>query len=179
MAVPSLPSALNAGDFVSNAWVDAVRSNQAWFLDDRPVFKGQATGASSTTVGDSTATEFAFGQNGSFAFAPTINVGGWSLKTIEANPESLEVPESGIYLLTGSVTWTSNSTGYRQMAVRDGGSGISGLGAIQDARVGSWQSVSGVADLAAGDLLDFELYQSGGTGLVATVYLSAIWMQST
>ena len=189
MAVPSLPTALNAGDVVSNAWVDSVRENLAWFRDDRPVFKGygwDGVASPANEIATATTTAQSFGNAGSFAQItglgtnPYINVGGWTVYAADPNPEALLVPETGIYLLTASAQWDTNSTGYRDLRVLINGSTEKGA-RVQDVAgaAGDYQTVTVVADLAANNQIDMNVYQNSGSTLTLTTYFSAVWMQSS
>jgi hypothetical protein len=189
MAVPALPTALNAGDVVSNAWVDAVRDGLEFQRDTRPVFKGQAMNGDAPAgsdadldVNDDTNTTFGFGRDSAFERTPITNVGGWATATADANPESLVVPEGGIYLVTTHSQFEANAVGYRQMQMRVGGSAQAASLAKINALSGGVTTLTQTffLDASASDEWDLSIYQTGNAGsLSVTVFLSAIWMQST
>lgn len=184
MAVPALPAALNTGDVVSNAWVDAVRDGMEWNRDTRPIFKGEAWTeviSKTTSVLTSTTTTAGFGEAGSFGNTPDINVGGWTVNAADGNPESLVVPEAGIYLVTIHCDWAANTSNRRQSALLVNASAATTSRVRVEAGTSSTTAYSHsvLVDLAASDELDIQLFQDSGSTLTVTPYLTAIWMQST
>ena len=187
MTVPALPATQSAG-VATSAYANNIRSLQQWHRDTAPVFKGLAwdgTGGLQAGVsGDiatSTATTLGFGDGGSFENTPVINVGGWTVQGSDSDPESLVVPESGIYAVSVFNNWAANSSGNRSTQIVLNGSGVSGgrvVGPAAPTGV-TMQNLTTVLDLAANDELDTALYQTSGSSLDATVYLTAHWIRST
>ncbi len=185
MAIPSLPTALNTNDVINNSWVDAVRDVLELVRDTRPMFKGQASGYSgggSNELLNNTTTTFGFGEGGSFMNTPDINVGGWDVNSGDSDPESLVVPEAGIYLVTIWAQFSSDDFDERRQTVLlVNGSAATASRARVDASPSSTTNYSTtvLVDLAANDDLDIEAYQNSGSTLTLTTYLTAVWMQST
>jgi hypothetical protein len=181
MAVPALPSSETAGNVYTAAKVNAIYDHLQWHRDTAPVFKGQAWKSNFGLVSTSTTTTLGFGTGGSFENAPIINVGGWTVNAADADPESLVVPESGIYVVSVFNHWAANSSGVRSTQIFLNGSGVSGGRVIgPPASTGvTMQNLTTVLDLAANDELDVSLHQSSGSTLAATVYLTAHWIRST
>ena len=158
---------------------------QQWFRDARPVFKGQfitqdglynpATGVT-TTYG-------AGNVNGTFAFTPEINVGGWVAASDFASPRSLLVPEPGIYEWTIHAQFTSDATGRRRTQLQLNGSNVS-ASRTRLPSSGSSASTdfvsSGLVDVtAASDKITVDVFQNSGSSLVTPVFVSMVWVQST
>ena len=181
MAVPALPSSETAGNVYTAAKVNTIRSLQQWHRDTAPVFKGQAWKSNFNLVLTSTTTTLGFGSAGSFENTPVINVGGWTVNAADADPESLVVPESGIYHIDISISYAANNTGYRRCALLLNGSTVAGVYAqIQSAPTNlTYMGISGIVDLTAGNQLDIQALQNSGSTLAATVFLSAHWIRST
>ena len=181
MAVPALPSSETAGNVYTAAKVNTIRSLQQWHRDTAPVFKGQAWDGTLNQVATSTTTTFGFGSAGSFENTPIINVGGWTVQGSDSDPESLVVPESGIYVVSVFNHWAADSSGFRSTQIFLDGSGVSGgrvIGPAAPTGV-TMQNLTTVLDLAANDELDVSVNQSSGSTLAATVYLAAYWIRST
>jgi len=183
MAVPALPSSETAGNVYTAAKVNTIRSLQQWHRDTAPVFKGQgySNGVNDVGVATATNTTVGFGQAGSFWATPDINVGGWTVQGSDSDPESLVVPESGIYVVSVFNHWAADSSGFRSTQIFLDGSGVSGgrvIGPAAPTGV-TMQNLTTVLDLAANDELDVSVNQSSGSTLAATVYLAAYWIRST
>jgi len=186
MAVPALPADDSTGNDWTAAKVNAIYDHLQWHRDTAPVFKGQAyarlgSNPDPTDVLTATSTMFGFGNAGSFENTPVINIGGWTVQGSDANPESLVVPESGIYVVSVFNDWESNSSGYRSTQIILNGSSVSGgrvLGAPSPSG-STMQNLTTVLDLAANDELDVSANQGSGSTLTATVYLTAHWIRST
>ena len=187
MTVPALPATQSAG-VATSAYANNIRSLQQWHRDTAPVFKGLAwDGTSGLQAGVSgefataTNTTVGFGSAGSFENTPVINVGGWTVNAADADPESLVVPESGIYHIDISISYAANNTGYRRCALLLNGSTVAGVYAqIQSAPTNlTYMGISGIVDLTAGNQLDIQALQNSGSTLAATVFLSAHWIRST
>ena len=183
MTIPALPSDTSAGSTWTAAEVNAIYDLLALFRDGRPIFKGGAIAAGPTTnVLTSTATTFGFGVASAFSFTPVINVGGWTTKAADSDPESLVVPEAGIYQVTINVGWVANATGARQARVVVDGSVDNTIYSVTtpgQASFNGGNNLSGLLDLAANAELDISVWQNSGSTLAADCYLSAVWMQST
>lgn len=187
MAVPSLPADVVTANTISSSHMNSVLDLQQWFRDTAPVFRGQGwtqvSGTDPNEIGVTTATNttVGFGTAGSFKITPVINIGSWTVQGSDADPESLVVPEAGYYHITIFCEWEANATGYRQIRLLDGGAIVAAFSDKKDA-AGSgvtWQSVSGIVDLAASDQLDVQAYQNSGSQLDAKVFLTAHWIRST
>jgi len=132
-------------------------------------------------IATSTATTLGFGTGGSFENTPIINVGGWTVNAADADPESLVVPESGLYVVSVFCNWSADSSGFRSTLILLNGSGVSGgrvLGAPSPSG-STMQNLTTLLDLAANDELDVEVFQGSGSSLNVTVYLTAHWIRST
>lgn len=186
MAIPALPSDTSAGNTWSAAEVNAIYDHLQYHRDTKPTFKGIAVGASGFTmssasadIANDTTTTLGFGIGGSFAATPTINIGSWAVNAADADPESVETPEAGMYLLVASTDWESDSTGRRYTSIKRDGSSTPGSTA-QVAAVGQTRyTVAMLADIASGVDLDVDVYQNSGGNLEVTVYLAAYWLVST
>ena len=187
MTVPALPATQSAG-VATSAYANNIRSLQQWHRDTAPVFKGLAwdgtSGLQAGVSGDfatATSTTVGFGSAGSFENTPIINVGGWTVQGSDSDPESLVVPESGIYVVSVFNHWAADSSGFRSTQIFLDGSGVSGgrvIGPAAPTGV-TMQNLTTVLDLAANDELDVSVNQSSGSTLAATVYLAAYWIRST
>lgn len=197
MAVPSIPADVSTSGSISSSHMNSVLDHVAWWHGNaggsgaRPLFKGQAwsdVGNDVPPIGASNATNttFGFGSAGSFQFTPIINVGGWTVASADADPESLVVPEAGVYWVSiFAEVGTGDADGYRQIRLMVDGSVTAhpGIEANHDNastalinRIGA----SGVIDVAANTELDVQVYQNSGASMdTIDVYLTAIWMQST
>ena len=181
MTIPPLPTALDTDDVVDNDQVDKVRALLGFLRDERPVFRGQAYYPTLNEIPDASPQSAGFGVAGSFHYTPAVNVGGWTVNGADSDPESLVVPETGIYLLIGSAQWGASSGGFRQVWPVINSSGITALGSVHDVdtAINHQQQFSHVFDLTAGDELDLRFYQNSGSALTVTAYLSAIWLTSS
>jgi hypothetical protein len=181
MAVPALPSSETAGNVYTAAKVNAIYDHLQWHRDTGPVFKGQAWKSNFGLVSTSTTTTLGFGTGGSFENTPIINAGGWTVQGSDSDPESLVVPEPGLYAVTVQVRYGNDNTGYRRAALVINGTVETsiytqvGAAPTQDTFI----SASGIIDVAAGAQLDIQAYQNSGSSLASTVYLSAHWIRST
>ena len=186
MAVPALPADDSAGNDWTAAKVNAIYDHLQWHRDTAPVFKGLAWDG---TQGDgvpgdiatSTATTLGFGTGGSFENTPIINVGGWTVNAADADPESLVVPESGLYVVSVFCNWSADSVGTRSTQLLLNGSGVAGgrVAGSSSPTGSTMQNLTTVLDLAANDELDVSANQGSGSTLAATVYLTAHWIRST
>ena len=84
------------------------------------------------------------------------------------NNTRLTVPANGKYLIGCTLTWASNSTGDRVLALRKNGTDL----LVGDARPASSsnlsvQDVTIMEDLASGDYIEVRAFQSSGGDLVA------------
>lgn len=184
MAVPSLPTALNTNDVVNDAWVDAVYDGLEWHRDTKAIFEGEAWNGNQGApidVATATNTTFGFGSSGAFYNTPDQNVGTWTTKAADSDPESLVVPTAGLYLVFIHASWEANASGRRQTSLIINGSVLGRSRARIEAASSSLTeySHSVLADLAASDELDIDSYQDSGNTLELTAHLTAIWQQST
>ncbi len=182
MAVPALPTALDTDDIVDNDQVDDIRAMLEFFRETKPYFKGRAraTAASSTnewTVASATTTVFGLGSSGSIHYpSDATNIGGWTVNGVDANPESLVVPETGRYRITMWINFSGNTAGRRQIALL-----VDGSVPEVDARTRrapspvSTTSFSHTVDvyLTAGQELDIQVFQDSGSTLDCEVWLTA------
>lgn len=183
MTVPALPASQSSGGTAGVSWANGVRSLLGYLRDDRPAFKGVATDGSTTPASLSTGSlaDWGFGAAGVFNPAPTVNIGGWLPDAASATPEPLAVPETGIYVVTVTALFDTNTSGRRAVVVRKNG------GTVSDAQMvaapatggGTHISVSTVEPFSAGDLLNVGVFQSSGVSLSTTAWLSAYWVVDT
>ena len=188
MAVPALPADDSAGNDWTAAKVNAIYDHLQWHRDTAPVFKGLAWdgtgGLQSGVSGDiatSTATTLGFGTGGSFDNTPIINVGGWTVQGSDSDPESLVVPDAGLYAVSVFCNWSADSVGTRSTQLLLNGSSVAG-GRVLGPPTASGafiQNMTTIIDAAASDQLDVSVYQTSGSTLDATVYLTAHWIRST
>lgn len=181
MAVPSLPTALNTGDVVDNAWVDAVRDCLSWYMDDRPMLVINGTDVAITS-GSPHDWSFSDG-SGSFVDSPATNQGGWTAAS-GGNPE-IVVPEAGWYQIHGwfRLDPPTGSTTYYTAAVTDNGSDITG---IRDWRHESqaniagdvYVSFSGLRHYAASDRLGIVVEHDNGSSLNGRCLIHALWVSN-
>ena len=180
MTVPALPATQSPG-VATSAYANDIRSLQQWHRDTAPVFKGVAWTFNSSLVLTSTATTLGFGDGGSFRNAPDINVGGWTVNAADADPESLVVPDAGLYVVSVFCNWSADSVGTRSTQLLLNGSGVAGgrVAGSSSPTGSTMQNLTTVLDLAANDELDVSANQGSGSTLTATVYLTAHWIRST
>ncbi len=184
MAVPALPGDDSDGNDWTAAKVNAIYDHVQWWRDTRPLFKGSGytdNGGSQLEVSTATNTTIGFGSGGSFATAPEINIGSWTVQASDADPESLVVPESGIYMISHVVEWEGNSTGLRFSQVVVGATpqtetkSTTSPDTVTNAGTGS----TSYFDLASGAQLDLQVWQNSGTTIDAVGWITALWIQST
>jgi hypothetical protein len=179
-AAASLPTALNAGDVVSNAWVDAVRAGLEFHRNARPVFKGQLTvadGGNQPAIPDGVDTELVASDGaGAFNYTPDINIGTFEAGT--GGETGIYLPLDGIYVVVLSAEWASNGTGYRQLGVKNEGS------YFDDSRV-RISAVSGgvtrhqvtvMVNGADGNELTFHGLQNSTGALQVEAFASIYWL---
>ncbi len=75
----------------------------------------------------------------------------------------IKIATAGIYLVTSSIRWVSNSTGVRRMRIKGNGSNLSGSYIPADGN--SRQSCSIIVKLAATDYIEVEVYHNRGSNL--------------
>ena len=183
MAVPSLPSALNNGDVVSNAWVDAVRNGLAFNRDDRPAIRIVLTagGMGGISLATSVDGEMDF-SNGSGAFneTPSVNVDGFTAGT--GGDLGVYVPETGLYHIQGWATFEASATNTRALWLLDEGAEIVGtrvnVGSNGSASIETGIATSAIRFFTAGDELGLGVRQNSGGTLSVDGALSAYWINS-
>jgi hypothetical protein len=182
-AAPSLPTALNAGDVVSNAWVDAVRDGLEFHRVTRPVFKsqcsyaGSGTGQTQSDIGTGVDTEMEASDGaGVFNFTADINIGGFTAGT--GGEHGVYLPYDGVYVAVGSLEWESNGTGYRQIGLKLEGSYFDDsrnrITAVSGG-VTRHQATTVFSAVTGNELTMYGLQNSGGD-LEATAFLSIYWL---
>jgi hypothetical protein len=184
MAIPSLPTALNAGDVVSNAWVDSVRDGLELHRDNRPQFRMRVAGESIGGGGVWEDVSFSDGAaTSAFVNTPTINVGTF---TSEDNGTGVVVPEIGNYQIMLEVEFDIATTGDTMFQIRATRNGS----IIYGTRSASHESKANIADAyilnatglqrcsATTDVIDVMVYQDSGNAMTCDVVLSAVWLGS-
>lgn len=192
MAVPSIPADVSASASISSSHMNSVLDHVAWWHGNaggsgaRPLFKGQAWNGTSGAgqdieVATGTNTTFGWGNATAFYFTPNINVASFTTQGSDADPESLVVPEAGIYRFDISCDYEANATGRRRCNLMVNGSAAVAAVFNIEAASASTTTVtgSGVVDLAASDQIDLVLHQNSGSTLQATAHLTLMWVQST
>lgn len=194
MAVPSIPADDSDGNDWNATKVNIIYDHIAWWHGNaggtgaRPYFKGRAWSASGNgnyEADDNTTMTFGFGSAGAFNDTPISNVGGWTVASADADPESLVVPEAGIYMFVVFAEFENPAghVGRREAALLKDGALVLG----SEARIDAGDTAAEVAippftvfaDCAASAEIDVRIFQNSGANLTTTVYLTAIWMQST
>lgn len=176
---------MSSGNVWTAARVNAIYDHLQWWRDTRPVFRGQAwsnAGMSGIEISTATDTTMGFGTGGSFYTTPEINVGSWTVQGSDSDPESLVVPESGIYRVSVNVRWAAAASGERVARLIVNGSVendiYSGL-SYEAASFTAGNNCSGLIDVASGAQLDIGVWQNSGSTLDATATLHIDWVQST
>ncbi len=185
MAVPALPS----DDSDANDWnaskVNVIYDHLQWWRDTRPVFKGEMWSdvGAGFDIDTSTTTTFGVGEAASFKTTPVLNIGSWTTQGSDADPESLVVPEAGVYRIGFACRWQSNATGYRQTRLLiDGSTQTESAHTIDTLPAAAVHVTRGtdIYDLAAGAQLDLTLFHNqGGTLTMQEVFITCQWIQST
>jgi hypothetical protein len=94
---------------------------------------------------------------------PTFNVGGVFSST---TPTKLTAPIAGVYVITGNLEWASGGAGYRQLEIDTSEQGRVATNLIPVAAPQfTYNSVSTVVKLAAGETVDLVADQSSGASL--------------
>jgi hypothetical protein len=118
--------------------------------------------------------------------ATTINLSSTSFDSggmFDAADNAIVIPRSGLYLLSGSLGWSTNGTGQRQLRIVIGGQIQISQATPGLASSGIRQNASGILRLKAGDRVKLVGFQvSGGpldtqiAGPQMAAWLSAVWL---
>lgn len=134
-----------------------------------------------TTVADVVAAGAARGCGLSHSANQTAGTGAWGVSAFDtegwdtdafhstsSNTSRVTVPTGlgGKYMLTGSAEWATNATGLRGLRFLKNGTTVVGV-ILVAANTGAGTNLShaAVADLAAGDYVEIQTYQSSGGNL--------------
>jgi hypothetical protein len=145
-----------------------------------PAARATAINGLPQTIPDSVATTIALGSEA--AVDGGFDTAGMHDNAV--NNSRLTAPVDGVYLLGAEVAWGSNSVGLRQISIV---SPALGQPVASDRRepVGVntvFQSVSGVAQLAAGDYVELQVLQTSGGSRSSVAdgfefpFLSMVWL---
>ncbi len=184
VAAPTLPGALNAGDVLGNAHVDAYYDGLEFHRQTRPVFKAQCTyastggtGANQADIGTGVDTEAEVSDGaGAFHYTPDINIGTFTAGT--AGENGLYLPLDGIYMVVASAEWESNGTGYRQIGVKNEGAYFDDSRNRVTAVSGgvTRQQASVMVDATDGDEITLHVLQNSTVALEVEVFISVYWL---
>lgn len=160
------PKTWTVGDVLPAADLNThVRDNIAWITNDHP--RCRVYRNSDQTISTSTDTAIAFGQE-------RFDVGG--MHSTSTNTSRVTIPSggAGLYLLTASVRWAGNATGYRTLSITVNGAPGTGTTIVDEsilsigAGAGTRQTVTTMYQMAAGDYAEVYVWQNSGGNLACT-----------
>jgi hypothetical protein len=127
-------------------------------IDERGVPAAKVYGSAHTAVPTGTAPVLSFDSE-------SLDTDGMHDPTTNNSRITIKTP--GLYLIGGTINWPNNTNGQREIVILKNGAAI----AASDMNAGgniNWQQVSVVAMLAAGDYLEFMVFQNSGASLTPT-----------